>query len=324
MSEGGILPAVVVVMRAWFTPQERARANLALLGTPIALMVGNALCGLAVGFVGWRWMFIVTAVPSLVWCLVWWWAIDDDPRNAMWLDSATKAQLAASLDAEAKHAPLAHGHWFSTIWHPTVLILAFYNLLGLTALWGLSVWLPTLIVEEGRAIGMAGLLSAIPYAVSIVMACIISASSDRLQERRWHLIIPTILAGACMAVAGFVGQVHVTVLVIFISLSFGLWFGRITVYWITVADAVPKGSAGAAMAIANGVGNLGGFLGPWMFGFLRGQSGGFNSSMMVGGGLYILAGLLALFVQARPNIVPRQEAAAEHCGPAQASTAPGR
>ena len=322
LSEGGILPAVVVVMRAWFTQQERARANLALLGTPIALMIGNALCGLAVSLVGWRWMFVVTAVPSLLWCLVWWWAIADDPRDAKWLDADIKERLVAALNAEAKHAPVDRSHWFKTIWHPTVLILALYNLLGLIALWGLTFWLPSLIVEEGRAIGMAGLLAAIPYAVSIVMACIISASSDRMQERRWHLIIPTVLAGAFMALAGFFGQVHVTLLLICISLSFGLWFGRITVYWIMVADAVPKGSAGAAMAIANGVGNLGGFLGPWMFGLLRGQSGGFNSSMMVGGGLYVIAGLLALFVQVRPGNSAKQKAVAEMTRSVQASTAP--
>jgi MFS family permease len=327
MSEGGILPAVVVVMRSWFTQQERARANLALLGTPIALMIGNALCGLAVSFVGWRWMFVVTAVPSLVWCLVWWWAIEDDPRKATWLDGETKQKLVAALDAEAKHAPVAKGHWFNTIWHPTVLILAFYNLLGLTALWGLTFWLPTLIVEGEREIGMAGFLAAIPFMVSIVMACFISASSDRMLERRWHLIIPTVLAGVCMAVAGIIGEAHVTLLLICISLSFGLWFGRITVYWIMVADAVPKGSAGPAMAIANGVGNLGGFLGPWMFGVLRGQSGGFNSSMVVGGGLFIIAGLLALFVQVRPIKTREQEKPPETlkapgASPATASASP--
>lgn len=322
MSEGGILPAVVVVMRAWFTQQERARANLALLGTPIALMIGNALCGIAVSIVGWRWMFVVTAIPSLLWCLVWWWAIEDDPRNAVWLDENAKQKLVAALNLEAKRAPVAHTHWFRTIWHPTVLILALYNFLGLVALWGLTFWLPSLIVEQGRAIGLAGFLAAIPYAVSIVMACTISASSDRLQERRWHLIIPTILAGGFMAAAGLFGQTHVTLLLVCISLSFGLWFGRITVYWIMVADAVPKGSAGAAMAIANGVGNLGGFIGPWMFGLLRGQSGGFNSSMIVGGGLYIMAGLLALLVQVRPSNSVKQEITTELTKPIQASTAP--
>ena len=301
MSEGGILPAVVVVMRAWFTQRERARANLALLGTPIALAVGNAVCGFAVSLVGWRLMFVVTAVPSLLWCLVWWWAVEDDPREARWLDPAVKAKLAAELTAEAKTEPVERDHWLRTMWHPTVLILAFYNLLGLTALWGLTFWLPTLIVEQGRKIGMAGLLAATPYVVAVVITYFISASSDRRQERRWHLIVPTVLAGVFMIAGGLIGETHVALLLVCASLTFGLWFGRITVYWIMVADAVPKGCAGPSMAVANGFGNLGGFLGPWIFGLLRGYSGGFDSAMILGGALYVAAGLLAVTVQARPS-----------------------
>ena len=59
----------------------------------IALAIGNPVCGLAVSLVGWRWMFVVTAIPSLIWCGVWWWAVEDDPREARWLDPAVKARL---------------------------------------------------------------------------------------------------------------------------------------------------------------------------------------------------------------------------------------
>jgi MFS family permease len=301
LSEGGILPATVVLMRSWFTQGERARANLALLGTPIAAAIGNALCGLAVSAVGWRWMFVVTAVPTLLWLLVWWWAIDDDPSQATWLDPETQSRLVAELAEEAQAAPQADRHWFRTIWHQTVLVLSLYNILGLTAFWGLTFWLPTLLVEGGRKIGMAGLLASIPYWVSIAMAFLISASSDRRQERRWHLIVPTVLAGLCMVVAGEFGDGRLALLLTCLTLTTGLWFGRITVYWIMVADAVPQGSAGAAMAIANGLGNLGGFFGPLMFGWLRSRYGGFEVAMLAGGSLYVVAGLLALLVRERKN-----------------------
>src|ERR1019366_7309799 len=145
MTEGGTLPSFVVLMRAWFTRGERARANLVLLGTPIATAIGNPLCGLAVSLTGWRVMFVITAVPALLWCLVWWWAIDDEPRTTNWLPPAEKASLIAALDAEALEAPVSQRHWFRVIWHPVVLLLSIYNLLGLTALWGLSYWLPTLL-----------------------------------------------------------------------------------------------------------------------------------------------------------------------------------
>lgn len=308
MSEGGVLPAVVVVMRSWFTQRERARANMALMGTPIAAAVGNALCGLAVSYAGWRMMFVITAVPSLLWCLVWWWAVDDDPREARWLAGPAKQALVAELDAEARHAPALDRHWFKALWHPTVVVLAAYNLLGLTAFWGLTFWLPTLLVEGGRTIGWAGLLAAIPYAVAVVMAFGISASSDRMQERRWHLIVPTVLAGVFMMCGGLAGHGHVLLLLLCLTLTTGLWFGRITVYWIMVADAVPRGVAGPSMALANGVGNLGGFLGPLMYGWLRSVFGSFEGAMICGGALYVAAGLLALGIRAQ-GAQPRPAAA---------------
>jgi MFS family permease len=299
MSEGGVLPAVIVLIRGWFTQRERARANLVLLGTPIAAAIGNAVCGMVVSYVGWRLMFVVTAVPSLIWCGVWWWMVDDDPRGCAWLDPAVKQALVHDLAAEAARAPVADRHWFRAIWHPTVIILTIYNLLGLTAFWGLTFWLPTLLVEGGRTIGLAGLLAAIPYVVSVAMAFLISANSDRMQERRWHLIVPTVLAGLFMCSAALFGEDRLAVLLVCLTMTTGLWFGRITVYWIMVADAVPKGAAGPSMAVANGIGNFGGFLGPLMFGWLRSTSGGFSSAMLVGGSFYVVAGLLALLVRQR-------------------------
>jgi MFS family permease len=307
LSEGGTLPTFVVLMRAWFTRGERARANLVLLGTPIAIAIGNPLCGFAVGAFGWHMMFIVTAVPALLWCLVWWWAIDDDPRETNWLPPTEKAWLIAALDAEALEAPVSRRHWLRVIWHPAVLLLSAYNLLGLTALWGLSYWLPTLLVEAGKSIGMAGLLSAIPYAVSIAMALLISTSSDRWQERKWHMLVPTFLAGVFMLLAAAAGQANLSLLLLCLTLTTALWFGRITTYWILVADAVPKEAAGASMAIANGVGNFGGFLGPFVFGWLRAMTDSFDAAMLFGGAAFIAAALIAMpmrFGPARREVNP--------------------
>jgi MFS family permease len=294
MSEGGTLPSFVVLMRAWFTGRERARANLVLLGTPLAAAIGNPLCGLAVSYTGWRMMFVVTAVPALLWCLVWWWAVDDDPRDTNWLPPAEKAALVAALDIETRAAPIVQGHWLRVIWHPVVLLLALYNLLGLTALWGLSYWLPTLLVEAGHTIGMAGLLSAIPYVASVAMALLLSYSSDRFQERKWHTLVPTFLAGVFMVLAAGFGQGHLPLLLLCLTLTASLWFGRITTYWILVADAVPKDAAGASMAIANGVGNFGGFLGPFVFGWLRTVTDSFDAAMIFGGVAFISAALVAM------------------------------
>jgi MFS family permease len=270
LSEGGTLPGFVVLMRSWFTRDERARANMVLMGTPIAIALGNPLCGFAVG-----------AIPALLWCLVWWWAIDDNPRQTNWMQPTEKAALIATLEAEAREDVVSQRHWFRVIWNPVVLLLSAYNLLGLTALWGLSYWLPTLLVEAGHTIGMSGLLSAIPYVASIGMALLLSYSSDRRRERKWHMLVPTFLAGVFMLLAASVGQDHLVLLLVCLSLTVALWYGRITMYWILVADSVPKDAAGASMAIANGVGNFGGFLGPFVFGWLRTVTDSFDAAAAI-------------------------------------------
>jgi predicted MFS family arabinose efflux permease len=296
LTESGILPGFVVMIRAWFTPRERGRANLVLLGTIIASAIGNGLCGWLVELLGWRAMLFATACVSFLWCGVWWLSVSDDPRKCTWLDPEVKRQLVAELDADEAQQPALKTHWFKAIWHPTVLILAFYNLLGLTAFWGMTYWLPTLLVEKGHKIGNAGSLAAIPYLVAIVISTLLAWSSDHFRERRWHLILPTALAGVFMTLIGVVGTAHTVLLLSCLSLTVGLWFGRITVFWITVSEAVPNGSSGAAMGVANSVGNLGAFVGPLVFGWLRTSSGGFSSSMIVGGVALMVAGLMALAV----------------------------
>ena len=298
LDEGGVLPTMIVLMRAWFTPAERARANLILLGTPIAIAIGNPISGAAVGEFGWRLMFVVTAIPSLIWCAVWWWAVDDSPRVCTWMPAEEKRALVEALDAEELRQAPSRTHWFKAIWTPSVVLLVAYNFLGLTAFWGLAFWLPTLLVESGRTIGMAGVLSALPYACSIVMAFILSVTSDRWQERKWHVLVPTLFAGLFMALSAAFGTGHMLGLLICLTLTASLWFGRIAIYWVLIADVVPRSSAGAAMAVANGMGNLGGFVGPFVFGWLRTRAGDFETCMVFGGAMFVAAFLVGIMVGA--------------------------
>ena len=137
--EGGVLTCTIVLISKWFTRAERARANtLFLVSIPLASVIANPISGLVLANFGWQTMFIVEAVPGLVWALVWIWAISEEPRSADWLDPAEKTALIAGLDIE-KIAPSAvKGHWIATIWHPAVLLLATYNFAALMAEWGVT------------------------------------------------------------------------------------------------------------------------------------------------------------------------------------------
>lgn len=292
--EGGNLPATVVLIRNWFTARERARANMVLLGFSLAAVIGNPLAGLAVQYFGWRLMFVATAAPAMAWCLVWWLAIDDNPRDAAWMQPAERSRLVAALDTEASKTPALTGHWLSAMWNPVVVLLAVYNLFGLTATWGLLYWLPTLLIEAGKTVGMAGLLSAIPFAASIVLALVFSYTSDRFQERKWHTLVPTVLAGVFMILSTYFGRDNLTGTLVCLTLAAGMWYARLPTYWILVADALPTEAAGVGMAVANGFGNIGGFFGPFVFGWLRSISDDFSTSMVFGGVALIVAAMIAV------------------------------
>ena len=108
------------------------------------------------------------------------------------------------------------------------------------------------------------------------------------------MLVPTFLAGVFMLLAAGVGQDHLVLLLLCLTLTVALWFGRLTTYGILVADFVPKNAAGASMAIANGVGNFGGFVGPFVFGWLRTVTDSFSAAMIFGGIAFVTAAVLVM------------------------------
>jgi len=207
LAEGGVLTCTLVLIKNWFTKAERARANaLFLLTFPIAPMIAGPISGLILTYSHWRWMFAIEAIPGLVWALVWWWAIEDRPSDAKWLPLRERVELTAALATEAEQATeTISGHWVSTLWHPSVLLLALYNFLALMAEWGVNFWFPTVLKETGLSIGLVGLLASAPSVLGIITMLAVASSSDRLRERKWHMIVATAVAGVPLIVLQFTG-----------------------------------------------------------------------------------------------------------------------
>jgi sugar phosphate permease len=207
LAEGGVLTCTIVLIRAWFTKAARARANtLFLMSLAIGPAIANPVSGLVLHFVGWRAMFVIEALPALLWGAVWWWAVEDHPRDAHWLEPAERDRLVAALDDEHSQIELTRGHWLSTLWHPAVLLLALYNFAALSAEYGVNFWLPTVLKDTGESILAVGFLSAIPYAVGVAAMLLVAWSSDRSGERKWHMIIATAGSGLFLIIASLVPQ----------------------------------------------------------------------------------------------------------------------
>ena len=300
IAEGGVLTCTIVLIRAWFTREERARANtLFLLSLAVAPVIANPLSGLILTHSTWRMMFVLEALPAVLWGAVWWWAIADSPRDAAWLDSDEKASLLAALDAESKQTDPVPGHWLATLWQPAVLLLALYNFLALMAEWGVNFWLPTVLKETGLSIAMVGLLAALPYALGIVMMILVARSSDRHGERKWHMIAATAFSGLFLLCAQLAGGLGVIGTLLFLCLAIGSFLGRFGPFWTLPTEILPPAVAGVGIGLINGAGNLGGTVGPYFFGYVRTATGSFTLALTIGGLSLILGSLVAVPIRVR-------------------------
>ena len=300
IAEGGVLTCTIVLIRAWFTRPERARANtMFLLSLAVAPVIANPLSGFILAHSTWRMMFAIEAAPAVLWGFVWWWAISDNPRGVAWLDPDEKATLIATLDAEALETGPPRGHWLATLWHPAVLLLALYNFMALMAEWGVGFWLPTVLKETGLSIGTVGVLAALPYALGIVMMILVARSSDRTRERKWHMIAATAFSGLFLFCAQLSSVMGVFGTVLFLCLAIGSFLGRFGPFWTLPADVLPPAVAGVGIGLINGAGNLGGTVGPYFFGAVRDATGSFTLALTVGGLSLIVGSLIAVPIRTR-------------------------
>jgi cyanate permease len=238
-------------------------------------------------------MFVVEALPSLVWALVWIWAIAEEPKEADWLDPGEKAELVAALAAESTGTPAAQGHWIRTLWHPAVLLLALYNFAALMAEWGVTFWLPTVLKETGLSIVTVGFLAAIPPGVGAVIMMLVAISSDRMQERKWHMIAATAFSGIFLLLAQTADHGTIGIL-IFLTLAVGAFTGRFGPFWSLPTEVLPPAVAGVGIGLINGAGNLGGTVGPYFFGLMRQWTGSFTMALTAGGISLIVGSLFVI------------------------------
>jgi MFS family permease len=295
LAEGGVLTCTIVLIRAWFTKGERARANTVfLLSLAIAPVIANPISGLLLHYSGWRLMFMLEALPGLIWGIVWLWAIADRPSQAAWLPGAERNRIEAELAAEAAAVKPNEGHWLAVLWSAPVIFLALYNFCALAAEWGVNFWLPSVVKETGAGIVTVGILSALPYAAGAMMMLLVARSSDRRQERKYHMIAATCASGVFLFCAQFATEWGPYATVFFLVLSVGSFLGRFGPFWTLPSEVLPPAVAGVGIGLINGAGNLGGTIGPWFFGFMRDHTGNFHAALTIGGLSMIAAALIAI------------------------------
>ncbi|MBK6304488.1 MAG: MFS transporter [Gemmatimonadetes bacterium] len=292
IAEAGFFPGIVLYLTQWYPAPRRARI-MALFMTAIAIsgVIGGPVSGWILsemagknGWAGWQWLYLLEGIPAVLLGVATYFYLDDSIEGARWLPDDEKAVLRAQLRADP--AGEEHVSVMATLRDSRVVLLAALYFCSILGLYGLAFWLPQLI----RTLGVAepwrvGMLSAIPYGVATVAMVLAGQSSDRRGERRWHLVGSALIGAVGLVGAAWFRTEPVAGMIAFSVAAAGI-LSLPPLFW-TIPTTLLRGvSAAAGIAAINSVGNLSGFVSPYMIGAITDATG--EATI----GLYVLAASL--------------------------------
>lgn len=296
VAEAGFFPGVLLYFTQWLPDSSRGRASAIFLGgSATAYIVTGPITGAllelhgAGGIAGWRWMFALEGAFSILVGFIAGFFLVSRIQDAKWLTQEEKDALgeAVARDREARdRAPSVSR--MKLIFHPQVAVLtAVFFAMALTG-YAITFWLPSLVEEiGGLSPFQIGLLSAIPWICAVIAMYTMSHFTDRAPDRRPYLAIALVLSatGTFLATLGspWFGLAALTLAAVGGKCA-------ATLFWPMAQSGLDLKIAAPGLALVNSLGNLGGFVSPTLFGYLKDTTGSTN------GGLYTLSAASILAV----------------------------
>lgn len=279
VAEAGFAPGVILYLTYWFPAARRAKAlSLFFMAIPLAGMVGGPLSGWIMhslqgtfDLAGWKWLFMLEALPSLVLGVAILLYLDDSIAKAKWLTDSEKNLLARNVANDNAHK-IAHVSIRSFIGDRRLWLMASIYFCVVLGQYGLTFWLPTIIRKSGVADPLwIGVFTAIPYLCAIIALPLIGMSADRRRERRLHLAIPMLIAAAAFIVLPTLGSVPASIVCLSVAAA-GI-LASSSQFWSLPTALLGGMSAAAGIAAVNCFANLAGFFSPAIVGWLNDLTG---------------------------------------------------
>ncbi len=302
-AEAGFLPGVLVYVTHWFRYEDRAKAVAVFYAAnPLSYVIGSPYAGLLLGVTwfglkGWRWLFIFDGLPAIVVGVITIFYLTDWPSQAKWLPADEREWITERLqrEKETKQRVRSYSVW-EALRHRDVVLLALSYFFALTGGYGISFWLPVILKRvSGQSDLRVTLLAALPYLAGFVAQQFNGWHSDRTRERRWHAAMPVFLCGASLLLAVEFGS-KTAISVALFTLVGGCFFAYHPAFWTVPSTFLSGSAAAASIGLINSVGNLGGFVGPFIMGYLVTRTHTFAAGLLYLVGSLILSGIMMLAV----------------------------
>jgi ACS family tartrate transporter-like MFS transporter len=300
VAEAGFFPGMIYYLTEWFPSAVRARAIAILyIAVPasnaIAAVLSGAILGMdgVLGLKGWQWIFIIEATPAVLLAFVVLWLMTDRPGIATWLKPEEREWLESELAAERSRVESAGPtSMLRALVDWRVLVLSSIYLTGVTASYGVVFFLPQIIKDLGLSNFNTALVTAIPYVFGTIGLVLWGYSSDRRKERRWHLIVSTALAAVGLFCAGWLSHSLWAVVAVAVA-AIGIYGSRPS-FWPMPSLFLTGGAAAVGMALINSIGNLGGYVGPMIVGWIKDSTKSFEMALYFLGACALLSAVITL------------------------------
>jgi MFS family permease len=325
VAEAGFFPGAILFLSTWVPQRHRAHIlALFYLAQPLTIVIGAPFAALLIGahgifgLAGWRVMFLGVAVPAIVIGIVAWFYLTDRPSDARWLSSGEREWLTAELDAEQRQREANAGrhphHAGAALKSGRVWMFSLMYFGLIYGLYALAFFLPTIIGGfEGQFgshfdVFQKGLITAVPYLPAAIVLFLWSRNATKHGVRNWHIGIPALIGALSIPLALFMKSPSASIAVITITAC--AIFSALPNFWALPARFLSGAAAAAGIALINTVGNLAGFVAPYLTGAMKDATGSYHAPMFVVGAFMLLSAVLAFVFCAERRTGMADESAA--------------
>ncbi len=274
-AEAGFFPGIILYLTFWLPPSVRSSVTaMFVTAIPLSNLVGAPISARILelhnmlGLKGWQWLFLMEGSPAILLGFLVLYFLPDKPVDVAWLTPGQQQALARDLrEAEPSHPAQAHSILDIFTAQPAVYAWSFAYFCMTIGIYGLGFWLPTVLASHGLTLRTLGWAAALPYLAATFATVLWSRSSDRFRERRFHLAGAYLTAAAGFLLAAFAPNAA-TAIAGFALAAIGV-LAAMPVFWTASTVALAGPMVAAHIAVINSIGNLGGFVGPVLMGWLH-------------------------------------------------------
>ena len=299
--EASLYPVIYAVLfPRWFLAKERAAAiSLMLTSLLIAAIIGSPIAGILLefrilGFEGWQCLFLIEAIPALVFTFVFLFWVKDRPDKVSYLTPLEKEYLNTTIAAEeaAKESVKKYTIWQSLtdkqVWRLCVIYFTW-----ITGFWGFNFWMPQVLKGvSGWSPSLVGFAIIFPMGAALIAQVLVGKSSSKTGEKRWHVAGCMFLGTVGLICAPFIHDGLLSL--IFVSITAIGVYAPMGTWWSVPTTFLTGAAAAGATALINSIANLGGYVGPYMLGVIKQNTGSTDGGYFALGAMLIISGLVML------------------------------